>query len=430
MPCKIFAGLLLSAVVTSIYGQVLPSEVSNPSARAAESKYLPQLETLQKEIGTATFPNQFQLARYLNAKAGRASMDRDGIEFVNFQHRIVLKVSGIYHVAFEAGLQAENVRATRTLVDAGIPLLRMAANAVPGGDDYDGIGLEIVYGTRDTNSAYQFEGREVLSAVFSRADALALVNAKNDAERQEVLNRSDLYVNGQTFGVALGQRDPYGSNSGERSSNQSGLKEANSNHASASDQDLERAATLLRASVSRENPSKLNSAAEPIKSYVDAEPGKSELAQVEEARLEPPTTMGAGDTNGANSHFGRNDVPVLEHSGDQVLLHVSLQNSLSFDGANSSIYKRAAQSFDLFLAPGLRELMKTLPADAKYDAFKFSVVNRVSNGITPSETVDYICPVQSTRSFLDNKITSQDLINQSMVLVNGVRIGLNLQTAE
>jgi hypothetical protein len=430
MPCKTLAGLFLSVAVISVYSQVLPSEVSNPGARAAESKYLPQLETLQKEIGTATFPNQFQLARYLNAKSGRAAMDRDGIEFVNFQHRIVLKVSGIYEVAFEAGLQAENVRATRTLVDAGIPLLRMAANAVPGGNDYDGIGLEIIYGTRDTNSAYKFEGREVLSAVFSRADALALANARNDAERQEILSRSDVYVNGQPFGVTLGQRDPIGPNSSERSSNQSGSREAGSNRTGSNDQELERAATLLRASLSRETTSKPDGVAEPIKSYVDTAPTKSELAPALEARLEPPTALVAGDRNAANSNLGGSEAPLLEHSGDQVLLHVSLQNSLSFNGAESSIYKRAAQSFDLFLAPGLRELMKTLPTDAKYDALKFSVVNRVSNGMTPSETIDYICPVQSTRSFLDNKITSQDLINQSMVLVNGVRIGLNLQTAE
>jgi hypothetical protein len=128
--------------------------------------------------------------------------------------------------------------------------------------------------------------------------------------------------------------------------------------------------------------------------------------------------------------MGRHEAPLLERSGDQVMLHVSLENPLAFNGATSSIYKRAAQSFDLFLAPSLKELMKTFPADAKNDAFKFSVVNRVSNSMTPSETIDYICPAQSTRSFLDNKITSQELINQSMVLVNGVRIGLNLETVE
>src|ERR1700676_2769609 len=166
IPCKILAGILFSTVVTTAFGQVLPSEVTNYRARAAESKYLPQLEALQQEIGLASFPHPFQLARYVNAKSGRAAVDRDGIEFVNFQHRIVLKVSGIYKVAFDAGLRSENQRVSQTLMGAGVPLLRLASETVPAGDDYDGIGLEILYDTHDSNSNYSFEGKEALSVVL------------------------------------------------------------------------------------------------------------------------------------------------------------------------------------------------------------------------------------------------------------------------
>src|SRR5258708_7026293 len=130
---KILAGICFSGVVATASAQVLPSEVTNYRARAVESKYLPQLETLQQQIGSKDFPHPFQLARYVNAKSGRASMDRDGIEFVNFQHRIVLKVSGIYKVAFDAGLKSENQRVTQTLMGAGVPLLRLAAETVPAG---------------------------------------------------------------------------------------------------------------------------------------------------------------------------------------------------------------------------------------------------------------------------------------------------------
>jgi hypothetical protein len=91
---KILAGICVSGVVAAASAQVLPSEVTNYRARTAESKYLPQLETLQQQIGSAEFPHPFQLARYVNAKSGRASMDRDGIEFVNFQYRIVLRCPG------------------------------------------------------------------------------------------------------------------------------------------------------------------------------------------------------------------------------------------------------------------------------------------------------------------------------------------------
>lgn len=388
-PRKVLAGIFFMAAVSTASGQVLPSEVTNPRARAAESKYLAQLESLQQQIGSTSFPFPFQLTRYLNAKAGRAAMDRDGLEFVNFQHQTVLKVSGIYRAAFEAGLQTENVRATRVLEGAGIPLLRMVARSVPNSDDYDGIGIEILYNTRDTNNAYSFEGKEVLSAVFSRADAVALADATTQAARQEILSRSEIYVNGQAFGVALGKHDPIIPET----------KEDRDDEIARAEVKLAESAKLLRVSVSPD-----------------------------EARLEPPPAIAASDVHTAGAQG--EGAALLEHSGDQIVMHFNLENSLRFNGASSSIYKRAAQSFDLFLAPELRALMKTLPADAKYDAFEFSIVNQVANAAAPSETIDFICPISSTRSFLENKITSQDLINQSTVLVNGMRIGLDLAKVE
>jgi hypothetical protein len=414
--CKVLAGVLFSAAVSAAYGQVLPSEVTNYKARAAESKYLPQLETLQREIGSAKFPHPFELARYVTAKSGRAAMDRDGIEFVNFEHRIVLKVSGIYKVAFDAGLKTENQRVAQTLEGAGVPLLRMAANAVPEGDDYDGIGIEILYNTHDSDHAYTFEGREVLSAVFSRADALAFVGATTDDARQEILNRSDLYVSGKPFGVALGQRDPMNPGSSEQ-------------RAARETPDGSNSAVLIRASAALREASKGDAAEEPAKANRVRSATKPEEQHVLQAKLDPPAGAMTRDAD-AGLDVKHDVAPALEKSGDQVLMHVKVNNSLDFSSTDTSIYKRAAQSFDLFLGPELKELLKTVPADAKFDAFEFTVSNRVTGGTRPSETIDYICPVQSTRLFVDNKITSQDLINQSTVLVNGMRIGLNLAAVE
>jgi hypothetical protein len=414
--CKVLAGILVSAAVAAAYSQVLPSEVTNYRARAAESKYLPQLETLQREISTATFPHPFQLARYLNAKSGRASMDRDGLEFVSFEHRIVLKVSGIYKVAFDAGLRTENQRVAQTLVGAGVPLLRMAAESVPEGGDYDGIGLEIVYNTHDSNNAYSFEGREVLSVVFSRADAVAFANATADATRQEILNRSDLYVSGKPFGVALGQRDPMDPGSSEERATRETPDGSNS-------------AVLIRASAALRAASKGEAAEEPAKRSLIRSAAPPEEQPVLQAKLEPATDAMVKDVD-PELGVEHDMSPLLEKSGDQVLMHLKANNSLAFNGASTSIYKRAAQSFDLFLGPELKELLKMVPVDAKFDAFEFSVINRVAGGARSSETIDYICPIQSTRQFVDNKITSQDLINQSTVLVNGMRIGLNLAAVE
>ena len=47
-----------------------------------------------------------------------------------------------------------------------------------------------------------------------------------------------------------------------------------------------------------------------------------------------------------------------------------------------------------------------------------------------SEAVEFIFPLQAVRNFVNADITNQELIDQSVVLVNGVRIGLHLQQVE
>jgi len=71
-----------------------------------------------------------------------------------------------------------------------------------------------------------------------------------------------------------------------------------------------------------------------------------------------------------------------------------------------------------------------LPADLQVDALDFSILNRLGNEKDSSEAVEFICPLRSIRSFIEDEIASQDLINQSLVLVNGVRIRLDLELVE
>jgi hypothetical protein len=47
-----------------------------------------------------------------------------------------------------------------------------------------------------------------------------------------------------------------------------------------------------------------------------------------------------------------------------------------------------------------------------------------------AEAIEFIVPANLTRQFVNNEITNQALIDKSQVLVNGVRIALNLQLVE
>jgi hypothetical protein len=411
---SLLVGSMLLASATLAFSQVSPTEVQNPNAKAGEQRYFSQLVSLQKAIAETNFPFTFRLARYLDAKPGqRAALDSNGIEFVYFQNRVVLKVSGFYRVAFNSMQLSENGRARQTLQEAVLPILRLIAQQIPESVECDGIGFEILYNTRDTSRAYDFEGQEVLTIVINRDDAFKLAEATTNAERQEILDRSDVFVNSKTFELALGESDPPEVHANPRPGDRPTVERTSFKPvrpARATVSDVAAAPTV--ASDQAVNASDSPSA------DLDAAGQQEKLqASVNAIRQGSSTPVQLEDR-----------APSLETDGDQRLLHYTMRNTLSFERNESSIYKRAAQSFDLFLAPELKGISKKLPADTTLDALHFSVVNRLS--AQKNETIEYICPMDSMRAFVENKITTQDLINKSTVLVNGVRIGLDLDRVE
>jgi hypothetical protein len=410
----LLAGSMLLVPATLAFGQVSPTEVQNSTAKAEEQRYFSQLVSLQKAIGATNFPFTFRLARYLDAKPGqRAALDSNGIEFVYFQNRVVLKISGFYRVAFNSMQLSVNGRARQTLQEAVLPILRLVEQELPQSVECDAIGFEILYNTRDTSSAYDFEGQEVLTVVINRDDAFKLAEAATNSERQEILDRSDVFVNSKTLELALGQSDtpelhatqlPVGRPAMERAS----FKPVKPARATVNDLAVAPAVAGDQTVKASNSPS----------AALDAAGQQEKLqAEVNAIRQGSDTPVQSEDR-----------APSFETEGNQKLLHYNLRNTLSFERNDSSIYKRAAQSFDLFLAPELKGISKKLPADTAIDALHFSVVNRLS--AQKNETIEYICPMDSMRSFVENKITTQDLINKSTVLVNGVRIGLDLERVE
>lgn len=401
----ILCGAFLCAI-TSAFGQVAPSAILNPTLKADEMRYRPQLRLLQQAITEQRFLYPFHLARYLDAHPGqKAALDTNGIEFVYFQHRVVLKISGIYQAAFSSERLTENERASQTLQDVVGPILQLVVQKIPSNVDCDAIGMEIIYDTRDTNRAYDYEGKEVLTLIFSREDAFAYPYITENAKRQEILNRSDIFVDGKDYGLALGQKNPLNVEALDRT-----------------DLPLTQEASIAATeTVAPAMNGKEAVATKPASSLADT-------AQLQ-AKYQAQFDM-LMQQDGARFHLSKKSPPKFENDGDRVLLHLTMSNPLAFNRDTSSIYKRAAQSFDLFLAPELNRLLAELPNDTGYSALDFSVRNKCGNETTSSETIDYIIPEEAINSFVANKLTSQDAISQSIVLVNGVRIALNLQKAE
>jgi hypothetical protein len=410
-------------VANSAFAQVSPLEISNPKLRTAEQEYLPQLQYLQHTIGETQFPLPFVLTRYVGVDPARqASLDPRGLEFVYFQNRMLLKTSGFYTAAFNSDQLSENERASRTFQEVVVPILGLVGNQLALDMKCDGVGFEIAYHVRAANKSSDFEGREILAVVFDRADAVAFVSASGNEQRQAILNRSGIYVDAKPFKLALGQKDPF---------NEQTLGPAEAG--SALSPLPATAAGMREPSASPRLTPATTSSTSHLATALDLK-GASSLprspADVDrlQAQYQPQLDALQKD-NGAQFHLVDYAPPSFTLYHKQLVLQLTFRNPAKFEKSTSSIYKRAARTFDLFLAPELKALVPKLPTE-QIDGLDFSILNDLGNEKDGSEAVEFICPLKSIQAFVEDGITSQELIDQSLVLVNGVRINLHLELVE
>ena len=430
-------GFIVCAVMLlttgSVFAQVSPAEILNPKLKAVEQKYLPQLESLRRTIEETRFPFSFVLTRYVGSDSEKGLVDTRGLEFVNFQDLMLLKVSGHYQAAFDSGQLTQNQRADRTVQDVVVPILQLMRRQFSGGLDCDGIGFEIAYHTRAAKQSYEFEGKEMLVVVFSVQDAFSFLNVAGNEARQVIINRSQVFADGKEFALALGARDPL--NLEELGRGDSAVRPGSSSTSTGlgySPQPQYGSPPAAPAVPSSPAPV-AKSAAPAVVAATSPSVGATGSGQAAADRLQAKfqSQLDALAKDSAEKlHFVDYAPPSFVVYHDTVVLQVSLRNPQLFDKATTSIYRRAAQSLDLFLAPELKVLIPTLPAEPSISAFDFSVLNLLGAEKDSSEAVEFICPTKAVNAFVRDEITSQELANQSIVLVNGVRIALNLQLVE
>jgi hypothetical protein len=441
--------LLLAVCAIPAAAQVSPNEILNPDLKALEQTYFQQLIGINQSIAKIKFPFPFYLSRYVGLDpAKQAEADSRGLEFVRFQDHVILKITGNYNAAYDTLRKTQNERAAATFRSIVLPVLQVVTAALPEDLACDGIGFEISHHTRTNDRSYDFEGKETLVVVLDRPDAWALSRAGSDAERQEILNRSKVFVSGKDYGLSLTERDPVNVETLARS-----IPAKPDATSSARSSALASHSALLKPAVSAPIPQPSASvsapalpesapaavaaakpASAPATPAADPPPPTSAPTQVDADRLDEKyqSQLAALAKEGAAKfHFVAYAPPTFVLFHDQIALQMTLKNSLQFGPAKGSIYKRAAQSFDLFLAPLLKDISERVSPDVEFQLFDFSVLNKLSpTAKETSEAIEFICPRNALKQFVNAEITNQQLLDQSIVLVNGVRIALNLQLVE
>lgn len=436
----LIAAVLVSLTVRFAVGQVTPNEILNPDLKALEESHFQQLIGLNQSIARMKFPFSFYLSRYVGLDPAKQSeADSRGLEFVRFQDRKILKISGNYNAAYNALKMTQNERAANTLRSVVLPILAMVTSVLPTDLDCDGIGFEISHHARTNEKSYDFEGKEILVVVFDRYDAWAMAHAQTDPERQEILNRNKVFVSGADFGLSLAERDPLNVQSLARSipAHPDGTSTARSLVLPSRLPFLKPATTAVLPDASlAPQASAAAPRAESIQPVVaaEADPPKRVRTQKDADYLEDryESQLAALAKEGAEKyHFVSYAPPAFVIFHDQIALQLTIKNTLVFGPVKGSIYKRAAQSFDLFLAPQLKDISSRISGDVDFQLYDFSVLNKLSpTAKETSEAIEYICPRGAVQQFVNAEITNQQLLDQSVVLVNGVRIALNLQLVE
>jgi hypothetical protein len=406
----------------SLPAQVLPAEIKNPQLKALQQTYLPQLIAVNQAIADIKFPFKFSLNRYVGLDPkDQVGADTRGLEFVIFHDRTVLKVTGNYNAAFNADSLTPNRRAARVLNEVIVPILQLLARHFNEEAAFDAFGFELGYHVSRHASSYDYEGKETLVVVFNKADGLRYASLRDDTQRQAVLNSSEIYLSGTPLGLALNSDSPFDVDAL--------IRRPSSKPAAA--KDASQATASARIAEAKPQPTAQNIATEPAASPVAGVPvaatDPNALQKKYESELESLRTEGI-----SKFHFVEYAPPSFITFREQVALQATLRNPEAFDKEASSIYRRAARTFDLFLAPQLGGILKKIPDDPALTTLDFSVILdlRSSNGSKSSEAVEFVLPSKSARRFVAADITNQDLINESIVLVNGVRISLNLAQVE
>jgi hypothetical protein len=434
-------GLAISISAVPAFAQVSPSEILNPDLKALEELYFQQLKALNQSIAKTKFPFPFYLSRYVGLDpAQQAEADSRGLEFVRFQDRVILKVTGNYNAAYDTARLTRNERAVSTFRAVVLPIMEILAASLPQDLDCDGIGFEISHHTRTRDRSYDYEGKEILVVVLDRNEAWALSRASTDPQRQEVVNRSKVYVSGSEFGLSLSERDPLNVQALPRSVPAKPDATSTARSSTAAGRSSLLKSNLSLSSAPPAAPSPVHAVSE------DANPAPPPTKAADPQPATPPPTQADADRlaekyhsqlaalakeGAAKYHFVDYAPPTFVVFHDQMALQMTLRNSIQFGPVRGSIYKRAAQSFDLFLAPQLKDLSDRISPDLEVQFFDFSVLNRLSPGAKgTSEAIEFICPRTALKQFVNAEITNQQLLDQSVILVNGVRIALNLQLVE
>ena len=407
-------GLSCAAQVLSV------GRITDPASRQLQKQYFAQLQQLSSDAAALHFPYPFYFSQTLDIdEARQKQLPQGSIRFDQFNGQTVLAISGNYYISYSSEMLNRNQRARKTYEDVVLPLLKAAVARVDHNVPFDAYAFEVSHHVRGKMLKVNTEGAENLMVLFPRAIASRLVRAKDTESQQSALLESEVYLNGEPFTLWLtgddapdNVRDAYLARHGHGDQKKTSLAAEPPEPGTLVSSNLVPESELARMVREKRN------------APHDVSPMKLQKLQTTYEgtlqRLVPELKQQA--------HFVDYAPPAFIAFHDGAYLQLSMNTDLE-QPAGSSQYRIAAMAFEGHISHVLRPVGKYFHDNPQFDGVDFTTT--VHQSAQPSSmSVEFVVPFQALACYEKYDCTGQELINRSIVLINGERVALDLQRAE
>ena len=408
-------------------GQVVsPMEIKDPGPRLLQEKYLPQLKAVGAGVGALQFPYHFYLSRSLGLDERKQAFQQASIQFDNFEGQPVVQLTGNYFASYSDELMSKNRRARQTFTDVMLPILKVAVPELTPEIPFQSFALEISHHVRGELLGVLTENTENFVMVLPREAAARLVAAKDPGAQQAALLEARAFLNGDPITVWMSDDPP------PEPAGQVPLS-------ARSEPAAPRMTTMIPP---RKNKliARLDSPRK-VPQIISSELPES-LAYAQSAAISDNSPQALQRLKGrygdavvkmklglsSEAHFVDYAPPAFIAFRQGTYLQIPVRTNLQ-GGAASSQYRLAALAFDQHIAHLIRPALAYFVEPMDFDGIDFSATVHTSDG-EGVESVEFIVPASILRRYEQYDCTGQQLINSSVILINGERVSLDLQGAE
>lgn len=410
------SGLVMAiALAAAARAQVLsPPEIRDLKMRELQQQHMTDLKAVATAISSHPFPYRLYFSRVLDLNEGQQQRaDQRSIRFDKFGTQTVLQITANYYASYSAEIMQREERARKTLHEVTIPILVAAIPVMLKEEKLQAFAIEISHHVRKKVLGVSTENPENVALILPRAAAILLVAAKSPAEQEAALMRGLLFIDSKPV-------DGWGPPDGAMMA-ESGAPRPESAPATG---------TVARSLVPQLPGEGDKPATPPARLAAEPRPEVNDESLRKMQSTSQETLNKLVSELDKTAHFVSYAPPTFIAFHKGAYLQLSMTTTLRESEAGSQ-YRMAALAFDEHIAHLIRPVLAALKPKPDFDGIDFSTSVRTAGaGAGGGQSVEFIFPASALECYEQYDCTGQQLINQGFVLINGERVGLELQSAE